>query len=78
MRFRMSSNVAVRTDRYTEAVALYTDVLGFENRLDEADLDASPPTFFVIEDQEISGAVMGCSSIISSRRARCASHKAVK
>jgi len=57
----MSPNVAVRTRRFSEAVAFYTDVLGFENRSDNpdlADLDASPLNLFVIEDPEIHGPVM--------------------
>ena len=57
----MSPNVAVRTDKYSEAVEFYTTVLGFNNRStdpDLADLEADPLNIFVIEDQEISGPVM--------------------
>jgi catechol 2,3-dioxygenase-like lactoylglutathione lyase family enzyme len=38
MSFRMSSNVAVRTGRFSEAVDFYTNVLGFRNRSDDPDL----------------------------------------
>jgi catechol 2,3-dioxygenase-like lactoylglutathione lyase family enzyme len=57
----MSPNIAVRTDRFDEAVSFYTEVLGLEDRSKEpdlADLDASPLRLFVIGDEEISGAVM--------------------
>jgi predicted enzyme related to lactoylglutathione lyase len=60
MIFRMSPNVAVRTERLSEAVEFYTNVLGFENRSDDpepADLDAGPLRLFVIEDQEFRGPV---------------------
>lgn len=61
MIFKMSPNVAVRTERLSEAVEFYSKVLGFENRSDDpqlADLDADPLRLFVIEDQEIRGPVM--------------------
>jgi predicted enzyme related to lactoylglutathione lyase len=61
MDFRISSNVAVRTDHYADAVAFYTGVLGIENRSDDPEitnLAASPFTMFVIEDPEIQGLVM--------------------
>ena len=61
MIFKMSPNVAVRTERLSEAVEFYSKVLGFENRSDDpdlADLDADPLRMFVIEDQEIRGPVM--------------------
>jgi catechol 2,3-dioxygenase-like lactoylglutathione lyase family enzyme len=61
MIFKMSPNVAVRTERLSEAVEFYSKVLGFENRSDDpqlADLDANPLRMFVIEDQEIRGPVM--------------------
>ena len=61
MTFRMSSNVAVRTRHFSEAVDFYTRVLGFQDRSDDpqlADLDASPLNLFVIEDQEVRGPVM--------------------
>ena len=61
MIFKMSPNVAVRTERFSEAVEFYSKVLGFENRSDDpqlADLDADPLRLFVIEDQEIRGPVM--------------------
>jgi catechol 2,3-dioxygenase-like lactoylglutathione lyase family enzyme len=61
MMFRMSPNVAVRTERLSEAVEFYSQVLGFENRSvdpDLADLDANPLRLFVIEDQEFRGPVM--------------------
>ncbi|MEJ2551097.1 MAG: VOC family protein [Anaerolineales bacterium] len=61
MKFTMSPNVAVRTDRFSDAVRFYSDVLGFENRSDDpalGDHDAHPLNLFVIEDEEISGPVM--------------------
>lgn len=62
MKFRMSPNVAVRTQgQFSEAVDFYTKVLGFHNRSDDpelADLDASPINLFVLEDEEIRGPVM--------------------
>jgi catechol 2,3-dioxygenase-like lactoylglutathione lyase family enzyme len=61
MIFKMSPNVAVRTERLSEAVEFYSKVLAFENRSDDpqlADLDADPLRLFVIEDQEIRGPVM--------------------
>jgi catechol 2,3-dioxygenase-like lactoylglutathione lyase family enzyme len=61
MRFQMSPNVAVRTDRFSDAVDFYSRVLGFKNRsVDPAlgDHDADPLNLFVIEDTEISGPVM--------------------
>ena len=61
MTFKMSPNVAVRTQHVSEAVEFYTKVLGFQDRSDSpnlADLDASPLTLFVIEDAEIRGPVM--------------------
>ncbi|NIM95827.1 MAG: hypothetical protein GTO18_19170 [Anaerolineales bacterium] len=61
MKFKMSHNVAVRTQRYAEAVDFYSKVLGFANRSDDpdlADLDANPLTLFILEDHEISGPVM--------------------
>jgi len=61
MKFRMSTNVAVRTQQVQNAVDFYSKVLGFPNRSlnpDEAGLDANPLTLFIIKDQEISGPVM--------------------
>ena len=61
MKYRMSPNVAVRTDRFSEALRFYSDVLGFANRSSDptlGDHDANPLNLFVIEDDEISGPVM--------------------
>lgn len=61
MVFKMSPNVAVRTEHLSEAVEFYSKILGFENRSDDlqlADLDADPLRLFVIEDQEFRGPVM--------------------
>lgn len=61
MRFRMSPNVAVRTERFADAVNFYSKVLGFENRSKDptlGDHDAKPMNLFVLEDSEISGPVM--------------------
>jgi predicted enzyme related to lactoylglutathione lyase len=62
MKFRMSPNVAVRTqNEFAKAVDFYTRVLGFNNRSEDpqlADLDASPLNLFVLEDDEFRGPVM--------------------
>ena len=62
MKFRMSPNVAVRTQgQFADAVDFYTNVLGFKNRSEDpllADLDANPITLFVLEDDEFRGPVM--------------------
>ena len=61
MNFRMSPNVAVRTEQFSDAVSFYSEVLGFPNRSDDpalGDHDASPLNLFVIEDNEVSGPVM--------------------
>jgi predicted enzyme related to lactoylglutathione lyase len=61
MKFRMSPNVAVRTQQVSDAVEFYSKVLGFTNRStnpEQCDLDANPLNLFIIEDQEISGPVM--------------------
>jgi catechol 2,3-dioxygenase-like lactoylglutathione lyase family enzyme len=57
----MSPNVAVRTDRFADAVDFYTNVFGFQNRSGDpelADLDANPLNLFVIEDAEVRGPVL--------------------
>jgi catechol 2,3-dioxygenase-like lactoylglutathione lyase family enzyme len=62
MKFKMSPNVAVRTQgQFAEAVDFYTNMLGFQNRSDDpelADLDAAPINLFVLEDDEFRGPVM--------------------
>ena len=61
MKFRMSPNVAVRTECFSDAVSFYSGVLGFANRSSDPDLgdhDADPLNLFVIEDDEIQGLVM--------------------
>jgi catechol 2,3-dioxygenase-like lactoylglutathione lyase family enzyme len=61
MRFQMSPNVAVRTDRFSDAVDFYSGVLGFKDRSADpalGDHDADPLNLFVIEDAEIGGLVM--------------------
>jgi catechol 2,3-dioxygenase-like lactoylglutathione lyase family enzyme len=61
MKYRMSPNIAVRTERFADAVAFYSDVLGFANRSSDpalGDHDADPINLFVIEDDEVSGPVM--------------------
>ena len=61
MAFRMSPNVAVRTDRFSEAVSFYSKVLGFADRSKDPALgnhDADPLNLLVIEDHEVSGPVM--------------------
>ena len=59
--FRMSPNVAVRVERLADAVAFYSNVLGFADRYTDpalGDHDASPLRLFVIEDDEVKGPVM--------------------
>ena len=61
MKYRMSSNVAIWTDRKEEAVRFYTEVLGFPQREDAqefANIDANPLTFFIGQDDELNGPVM--------------------
>ncbi len=61
MEFKMSPNVAVRTEHFSDAVAFYEQVLGFANRSKDpvlGDHDASPLNLFVIKDHEISGPVL--------------------
>ena len=61
MKIKMSPNIAVRTDRYQEALNFYASVFGFENRSKDpalGDFDASPLNFFVIEDEELDGGVL--------------------
>ena len=60
MKFKMSPNVAVRTDRYQEALDFYANIFGFENRSDDpelGDFDAHPLRLFVIEDPELKGLI---------------------
>jgi catechol 2,3-dioxygenase-like lactoylglutathione lyase family enzyme len=61
MKFRMSPNIAVRTERFADAMTFYSRVLGFPNRSDDPALgehDAEPLNLFVIEDDEVSSLVM--------------------
>lgn len=61
MQYKMSPNIAVRTQRFSAAVDFYTKVLGFVNRSNDpqlADLDAHPINLFIIEDDEFEGPVM--------------------
>jgi len=61
MHYKMSPNIAVRTEHFSNAIAFYTEVLGFNNRSSNpelADLDAGPLNMFIIEDHELSGPVM--------------------
>ena len=62
MKFKMSPNIAVRTQaQFAQAVDFYTNVLGFENLSSDpelGDLDASPMRLFVLEDDEFRGPVM--------------------
>ena len=62
MKFRMSPNIAVRTqNQFSKAVDFYTNVLGFQNRSNDpelGDLDANPINLFVLEDDEFRGPVM--------------------
>lgn len=43
MQFKMSPNVAVRTDRFAHAVAFYEEVLGFKNRSEDQALGDHAP-----------------------------------
>ena len=61
MKFRMSPNIAVRTQQFPEAVDFYTRVIGFHDRSENtelADLDANPLNIFIIGDAEISGPIL--------------------
>ena len=62
MMFRMSPNIAVRTQKqFSQAVDFYSGVLGFQNRSEDpelGDLDASPINLYILEDDELSGPVM--------------------
>ena len=62
MKITMSPNIAVRTQKqFSEAVAFYSNVLGFENRSTDpelGDFDANPLNLFVLEDEEFRGPVM--------------------
>ena len=62
MKFRMSPNIAVRTQgQFIAALDFYSKVLGFQNRSDDpelGDLDANPINLLVLEDDEFSGPVM--------------------
>lgn len=62
MKFKMSPNVAVRTQgQFAQAIDFYTQVFGFKNRSNDAelaDLDANPINLFVLEDDEFRGPVM--------------------
>jgi catechol 2,3-dioxygenase-like lactoylglutathione lyase family enzyme len=61
MKFKMSTNVAIWTNRRQEAVDFYTGVIGFpqlEDPTEFANVDASPLTFYIGEDDDFSGPVM--------------------
>lgn len=61
MTFKMSSNIAVRTKNYREAIDFYTRVLGFANRSNDpehAQLEASPLTIFIDKDYDMNGPVL--------------------
>ena len=62
MKFKMSPNIAVRTQgQFAQAVDFYTKVLGFKDRSSDpelGDLDANPMRLFVLEDNEFRGPVM--------------------
>jgi catechol 2,3-dioxygenase-like lactoylglutathione lyase family enzyme len=61
MKFIMSPNVAVRTDRFAEAIDFYSNIIGFQNRSMDptlGDFDANPLTMYVDEDFDLSGIVL--------------------
>ena len=61
MRFKMSPNMAVRTDRVDEAIAFYSGVLGLADRSESPEMgvmDAAPFNLFIIEDAEARGPVL--------------------
>ena len=67
MEFKMSPNIAVRTDRFSDAVRFYTEVIGFENRSQDpelADLDASPLNIFIIKDVALMAITLSALFII--------------
>ena len=60
MKIKMSPNIAVRTEKFSEAIDFYSRVFGFQNRSTDQDLgdfDANPLNMFVIEDHELSGVI---------------------
>ncbi len=60
MPYRMSPNVAVRTSDASKAVEFYSGVLGFPITVETDELtsiEATPITLFVIDDDEVAGAV---------------------
>lgn len=61
MKFTMSPNVAIRTGNFSEALDLYSNVLGFVNRSSDpvlGDFNTEPLNMFVIEDLELGGLIM--------------------
>ena len=61
MKFEMSTNIAVQTTAPEKAIAFYTKVLGFANRIHEPEfegIDANPIRMFVQKDTNLSGVVM--------------------
>lgn len=60
-KFKMSTNVAIWTDRKDQAVDFYLRVLGFPQRPDASEfvnIDAHPLTFYIGEADDIEGPVM--------------------
>jgi len=61
MKFKMSSNVAVRTRDYQKAIDFYTGVLGFTNRSNDPEhavIDAPPLTIFIDKGYDMNGPVL--------------------
>jgi len=57
----MSPNIALRTDKFPEAIDFYSRVLGFTDRSNDpelGDFDAKPLNMFVIEDSEFGGVIL--------------------
>lgn len=61
MPYKMSSNISVRTDQFSDAVRFYNQVIGFDIRSQDentADLDANPITLYIDDDDRLKGPVL--------------------
>ncbi len=61
MKFKMSTNFAIKTKNIEKAEKFYSDFLGFPIRSkgeNEIDIDAHPMLLYVIKDDESSGPIL--------------------
>lgn len=61
MKFKMSTNIAIRTKNIDKAKTFYSEFLGFsvnDHTQTELELDANPMTLYVIEDKNSSNPIM--------------------